>query len=171
MFFTALGLWPVLLPTTAVVLAAAYRWTRNLTIALVWAGSQMLSQLLVVLVKPAFHRERPPDALGYALTDFSYPSGHAVTAVVYYVMLALIISGMLLIPRMVRVSLCFLAIVAASGICWSRLALGAHYATDVIGGVLFGTGWLCALAALLLRLRASEMKPANDADLPAFIKS
>jgi membrane-associated phospholipid phosphatase len=38
------------------------------------------------------------------------------------------------------------------GIPWSRLALDAHYATDVIGGLVFGCGWLCATIAIVGRL-------------------
>jgi len=41
--------------------------------------------------------------------------------------------------------------VCAVAIPWSRLALGAHYATDVLGGLLLGAAWLCLVFAALLR--------------------
>jgi len=42
-------------------------------------------------------------------------------------------------------------VICIVGIPWSRLALGAHYLTDVAGGVLFGAGWLCITLALIAR--------------------
>jgi hypothetical protein len=36
-----------------------------------------------------------------------------------------------------------------AGIPWSRLALSAHYATDVLGGLLLGAGWLALMTAFL----------------------
>jgi membrane-associated phospholipid phosphatase len=36
------------------------------------------------------------------------------------------------------------------GICWSRLALRAHYLTDVLSGALFGASFLCLGMAVTL---------------------
>jgi membrane-associated phospholipid phosphatase len=43
------------------------------------------------------------------------------------------------------------AIVAVflAGIPWSRIALSAHYGTDVLGGLLFGAAWLCLMTVAL----------------------
>jgi undecaprenyl-diphosphatase len=50
------------------------------------------------------------------------------------------------------------ALIVAIG--WSRLALGAHYATDVLGGYLLGGAWLCLALAVRSRLAA---RPASFA--------
>jgi membrane-associated phospholipid phosphatase len=42
------------------------------------------------------------------------------------------------------------------GVGWSRVALAAHYASDVLGGALFGSAWMCALVALVLHLRQAR---------------
>jgi undecaprenyl-diphosphatase len=38
------------------------------------------------------------------------------------------------------------------GIPWSRVALGAHYVTDVAGGLLYGVAWLFAYVTLVRAL-------------------
>jgi len=48
-----------------------------------------------------------------------------------------------------KVAIVTVLVLWALGIMWSRLALGAHYLSDVFGGALFGTAWLCALFAAL----------------------
>ena len=39
----------------------------------------------------------------------------------------------------------------AIGIMWSRLALGAHYLSDVMGGAVFGCGWLALMCGLIVQ--------------------
>jgi undecaprenyl-diphosphatase len=73
---------------------------------------------------------KPPD-------DFSFPSGHATNAFAICTVLA--IAFPLLAP--------VLAILAAS-VAASRVALGLHYASDVVVGALIGT--TCGLAAVQL---------------------
>jgi membrane-associated phospholipid phosphatase len=103
-------------------------------------------------LKLAFHRTRPDAWLHIREVDFSYPSGHSVTAV-FFVGLALLACDAP-VPRPLVSTLVALLAVGAIGLPWSRLALGAHYLTDVIGGLLFGLGWLCIVAIALLRLAA-----------------
>jgi membrane-associated phospholipid phosphatase len=49
----------------------------------------------------------------------------------------------------IKIALVALLAFWIAGIGWSRLALGAHYPTDVIGGTLFGVAWACATWAML----------------------
>ncbi len=50
-------------------------------------------------------------------------------------------------------------LVCAVGIPWSRLALGAHYLTDVAGGLLLGAAFLCAALAVILRFAPAPAAP------------
>lgn len=114
--------------------------------------AQILSQGVVESVKHVFRRARPDAWLIRQELGFSYPSGHAVTAVVFFgswLVLALMTPA----PGAVRVVAVTLLATWIVGIPWSRMALSAHYPTDIAGGLMLGTGWTCALWALLLQTR------------------
>jgi membrane-associated phospholipid phosphatase len=130
----------------ALVLFFLARWP--LWIPLTMILSQILSQTIVELVKARFRRTRPDYWLVGLEAGHSYPSGHATTAVVFFIGWALvaIFSSM---PLAVKAPLTLLLVLWAIGVSWSRLALGAHYLSDVAGGTIFGAGWLCALAAIV----------------------
>jgi membrane-associated phospholipid phosphatase len=119
--------------------------------AFFWVGVTMGGRLLNVLLKLHFNRERPPvEYWLIAATGRSFPSGHAVFAGVFFGMLALLIArgapGRSAWLRTLGVLTCFtLALLVAA----SRVWLGVHYPTDVIGGLLLGLGWV--IAAWLVR--------------------
>jgi undecaprenyl-diphosphatase len=115
-------------------------------------ASQLVSQGAVELVKHIFSRARPDDWLVTHDLGFSFPSGHATTAIVFFGMWLLVVM-VLPIDRPLKFALAGILLVWMIGIDWSRIALGAHYISDVLGGTLFGSAWTCALLALLLRLR------------------
>ncbi len=58
------------------------------------------------------------------------------------------------LPRAVRLVLAPLLALWACGIVWSRMALGAHYLTDLVGGILLGITMLALAAAIWSALRA-----------------
>jgi undecaprenyl-diphosphatase len=122
-------------------------------IPIVLACSQVLSQIVVESFKLLFSRVRPDYWLVGLEAGHSYPSGHATTAVVSFAGWALVIATSA-VPVYAKYVLVALFLVWAIGIGWSRLALGAHYFSDVAGGALFGSAWLCALVALVLRTAA-----------------
>ena len=112
-------------------------------------ASQILSQAAANLLKSVFERARPDVWLYRHELGYSYPSGHATTAIVFYGAW-LVVAWMSPLPPLLRVAVAATLVVWIAGIGWSRVVLGAHYPTDVLGGYLFGCGWLCAGMALAL---------------------
>lgn len=99
------------------------------------------------LLKEFIHRTRPDTV--YVTTmkfkSYSFPSAHAFGSVVIYGLLAYLAYQNLPAPWNIIIPAVLLPIVIAIGI--SRVYLGAHYPTDVIGG------WLLGAAALFLILK------------------
>ncbi len=99
--------------------------------------------LLNTVLKHAIHRPRPHAAAGL-YQSWSFPSGHAMVSLIAYGMLAYVL--ILLGPRNRRTQLaivgCATLLVLAIGV--SRLYLGAHYFSDVVGGYAAGMLWLSA---------------------------
>jgi membrane-associated phospholipid phosphatase len=150
LFFTGLGRWPVLLGLSVVAAAAAAALRTGLTAVAILYATQILSQGANAGVKLLFHRARPDAWLRIHETDLSYPSGHAVTAAVFFVGFALL-AWLAPLPRPVAGVITAVLLVCAAGIPWSRMALAAHYFTDVLGGLLLGTAFACAAFAVILR--------------------
>lgn len=127
--------------------------TRVNTIAAIWIlVTQALSQGAVEVVKHLLMRSRPDEWLVHDELGFSFPSGHATTAVVFFGSWLIMVASAPL-PKSLKLGVIAILAIWIVGIDWSRLALGAHYPTDVIGGTLFGAAWACTLWALLLHFR------------------
>ena len=116
------------------------RFTRG---AILFFGTA-LSAILVEILKGVFQRDRPPFSNIY--DSYSFPSGHALSSTVFFGLLAW--SFGLDFPARRKV---FGGMAAASavGVGCSRIYLGVHWPTDVIGGIVMGIlfmkGWLwCA---------------------------
>lgn len=116
-------------------------------IPILLAVSQLLSQLAVEVFKTLFRRTRPDYWLIGREAGHSYPSGHSTTAIVSFAGWACVAASSAL-PGALRIVAAAALAVWAVGILWSRLALGAHYLSDVAGGVFFGGAWLFALCAV-----------------------
>ncbi len=147
-FFTLLGRWYVLTLVAAGAVAVTIALRGDPRAIVVQFASQVVAQGAVAIVKAIVHRPRPAGWLLFHEPDASYPSGHAVTSIVFYLGLALLVARSDAVPRGVAIPVAIACALCVAGIPWSRLALDAHYATDVIGGLIFGCGWLCATIAL-----------------------
>jgi len=102
--------------------------------------------LSYVVLKHLVHRARPPGAL-VNLSTFSFPSGHTVGATTLYLGLAWIVSRRST-GRPARLTVWAGALLIAVAVGATRIVLGVHYASDVIGGFALGGFWLAASATL-----------------------
>jgi membrane-associated phospholipid phosphatase len=138
---------------------------RDVRAAALLLGISLSGRAIVDLQKAWIARPRPDAHLHLigTRTD-SFPSGHAASAVLVWLTLAL------LIPRDARWRRT--AIAAALLACFlsglSRPMLGVHYPSDVIAGWSFGLLWLLLLSHLTSRpgnaVRAGSFSPSKERD-------
>jgi undecaprenyl-diphosphatase len=114
--------------------------------ALFLAASSGGSLLLNAVMKLFFQRPRPQLPWAHVLPDYSFPSGHTMNSVAFYLALAVIVWSMQ--GRRAGIAAAAVAIGLSVLVGISRIYLGYHYFTDVIGGLLAGFSWvLICLAA------------------------
>lgn len=109
--------------------------------AVALGGASLLANLASSVLKMSFGRPRP-DLVPHLdhQTSFAYPSGHATSAAVVYLLLAW------LAPPRWRAAAWALAVTIIILNAFSRITLGVHWASDIVGGTLLGTAF--ALAAI-----------------------
>jgi undecaprenyl-diphosphatase len=109
-----------------------------------WVAALVGGALLDGMLKAIFHRPRPTwDVPALTARGFSFPSGHAMGSLIAYGMLVyLVVRG--LESHRARVGLVAGAVILVLLIGLSRMYLGVHYFSDVIGGYAAGAVWLTA---------------------------
>ncbi len=120
-------------------------------------GGWIISKILKILVA----RPRPDPSLIHQIDHFikadSFPSGHVLGAVSLYGFLLFIAYTQLKkgVFRNISISFCFLAIFLMG---LSRIYLGAHWFSDVLGAYLLGFVWLSFMILIYQRLNP-KVKP------------
>jgi membrane-associated phospholipid phosphatase len=145
--FTRSGRGPAMTAFCLLAVAVFATLRLPLILPLVMTLSQLVSQIIVEFAKTRFRRMRPDYWLVGQEAGHSYPSGHATTAIVFFTGWAVVVAHQALPPAAKSAAVALLALWSL-GIMWSRLALGAHYLSDVFGGALFGGAWLCVVLTL-----------------------
>ena len=151
---TKLGWMPVstvLMAVTVVALFARRRWADSLVVAL--SGVPIG---LGILLKDVIGRARPEYFItGPAPSSLSFPSGHSLFAMLFGGLLIVLVEE-LPVSTPIRRSLQTLLALLILGVGASRVYLGVHWPSDVVGGYLFGILALFGLVWLRNRLRNSR---------------
>ena len=92
---------------------------------------------LNLVLKDIFHRPRPTISPLIHLPSYSYPSGHAMGSMMFFSMLAYLIYK-ITHKKGIRIVSAFLACLIILIIGFSRIYLGVHYPSDVLGGFIAG---------------------------------
>jgi len=113
------------------------KWSKAVEISLIGIGGYVINYIM----KLSFHRVRPPDPLIAPLKNFSFPSGHATAAFIFYGLLIYLAWKTKLstfYKNAISIPLFLLALL----IGFSRVYLRLHYTSDVIAGFCIGLAWL-----------------------------
>jgi membrane protein DedA with SNARE-associated domain/membrane-associated phospholipid phosphatase len=114
------------------------------------------------IVKPLIGRPRPPSAIWIGhYSGAAFPSGHATQSIAFYAILCVVLGA----GRSLRVktALWSAAAVIVLVVGASRLYLGAHWLTDVLGGYALGAVWVAVVMVLLVA--TSREAPDSGDDL------
>jgi len=138
-------------------------WSSLITLVVAVPGGMLLNELVKILV----HRQRPfLEGPFVDWSGYSFASGHTIGATLLYGQIALFLIPLLKTRHWRGLAVCMAALLVLS-VGFSRMALGAHYFTDVLAAIFFGTLWLafCLLAGKPIRRIVSRAR-RSGAELP-----
>jgi membrane-associated phospholipid phosphatase len=140
----------------SIYLLARRWWRRAAGFILTWAASE----LLLTFLKSWFHRGRPPTPI-VDIVGYSFPSGHATaaTATAVALVLAFLPAGA------TRRKWEWIAVGFSFAMAFSRVYLHAHWFSDVVAGVLLGSGIALGACALANEVAATVLgRPVDQSE-------
>jgi undecaprenyl-diphosphatase len=148
------------------------RGRTNLVLYLFATG--VVGGIIDTIVKDVVNRDRPslehPVASAFG---HSFPSGHSMASLLIYGSLLLIFMPIIPAARR-RLAICS-CVVLVLAIGFSRLALGVHYISDVLGGYALGGAWLAVCTASFEIWREDrglrQTTPAKEGVEPEVVRS
>jgi undecaprenyl-diphosphatase len=102
-------------------------------------------------LKFSFQRARPPPFFGSEPMTYSFPSGHALFSLCFYGGLAIAASRSLL-PAAMKTGIWIATVLIVLAIGGTRIYLGVHYPSDVLGGYLVAIAWIAIVLSADQRL-------------------
>lgn len=138
-----------------VVLLAAltffiFRYRKEALYVLLTAASGLISSLVKILV----NRPRPAEPLVrivQKVNQQSFPSGHVLFYIVFFGFLTALMYHLKTISKTIRIPIASISLLLIFTVPFSRIYLGAHWFSDVLGGFLLGMLCLYALCFFYFR--------------------
>jgi len=155
LFVTSIGnaSWRAILVGVVFAILIARRCRRSAAVFLIVSTLTIIGHSLAKMV---FARARPDVVTPLDLvTNLSYPSGHASGTMVVLLLAALLIGRRWLVG---------LALSVAMLVGITRVLLGVHWPSDVVGGWLFGGGGALVGFAFTHRFRRAEMAGTSEVE-------
>src|SRR5947207_12557584 len=143
-------------------------WPSLVTLIVAVPGGMLLNELLKQLV----HRHRPfVDGPFVDWSGYSFASGHTIGATLLYGQLALFILPAMKARHWRRLTISS-AVLLIALVGFSRIALGAHFLTDVLAAIVFGVLWLafCLIATKPMRRRMVPIPAIPFIREPAMVR-
>lgn len=149
--------------TLTAILAFGAIFSIKKSLDLIYVKMMTVNLLVVTLIdflfKMFFHRARPDFLMLIQAEGYSFPSGHSMTGAAFYGFL--IYLSMIFCKRPWNLLLVIFLSILIILIGVSRIYLGVHYASDVIGGFFAGFAWLTILLFITNRkksLKTGQLK-------------
>ena len=130
-----------------VVLVRAGRRDGAVLLAVIMVGSVVLENAL----KFSFQRVRPPPFFGSEPVTYSFPSGHALFSLCFYGGLAIAASRSMQSAAM-KTGIWIATVLLVLAIGGTRIYLGVHYPSDVLGGYLVAIAWIAIVLSAEQRM-------------------
>lgn len=162
-WITLLAKWQIVASSALAAILVLWLWGKKTYIipllAVVSGGG-----LFNLIGKSVLHRERPETAL-YSESTFSFPSGHSTVAVAFFgFIIYILMRGGLKLKY--KIGILFFGAVLILLVGLSRLYLGVHFLSDVLGGYLLGLFWLIIGIIIAERLnfngKISSYRPSRE---------
>ena len=147
-FFTLIGSKFIVAPLSIIILLVLYIQKKQLSELLFFAIASLGSEFLNIILKLVFQRVRPIEHRLVEETGYSFPSGHSMAAFTLYVLIAYFLFHRSKTFKMRIVVISFVSLlIFAVGL--SRIYLGVHFPSDIIGGYLASGIWFLLSFSLL----------------------
>ncbi|MEH7382083.1 phosphatase PAP2 family protein [Bacillus sp. JJ1533] len=140
-FLSFIGSVPVIIVLSIVILFFLYNVLKHRYELVLFIGVMVSSPILNYLLKGFFVRERPDFHRLVEISGYSFPSGHAMNAFTFYGIFTFLLWRHIRVGWR-RAALVLFSAIMIVGIGMSRIYLGVHYPTDIIGGYFASATWI-----------------------------